>query len=244
MEQRLRFCGADQRMLWAKAYLLERGYVITEDSPTHLILSMPARMPEVELLLPGITVLGGGMSEIRSELAEAGANIVDLMEDEALTARNAEITAEGALEVAMAALPVTLSGCRVLVSGWGRIGQLLAHKLKALGAQVTVSSRRPRELALADALGYSTLPTGFWGYLGTYRLIFNTVPAPVFSEVQLAATRADCVLVELASSPGGFAPDIRPVLQARGLPGKTAPETAGLAYGQAVERYLRKEAGK
>ena len=53
--------------------------------------------------------------------------------------------------------------------------------------------------------------------------------APVFSFAQIAMLRPDCPYIELASSPGGIAPDAaKPAayIPAPGLPGKTAPKTA------------------
>ena len=72
--------------------------------------------------------------------------VLDYFHDEFLTAANAAITAEGALLLAMEQLPVTLADTPVLVIGWGRIGQLLSRKLQALGAHVTASARRSRDL--------------------------------------------------------------------------------------------------
>ena len=59
--------------------------------------------------------------------------------------------------------------------------------------------------------------------------ILHSVPAPVFSSAQIAMLRPDCPYIELASSPGGIAPDAaKPAayIPAPGLPGKTAPKTA------------------
>ena len=65
--------------------------------------------------------------------------------------------------------------------------------------------------------------------LSQYDAVFNTVPAPVFSSAQITLLRPDCPYIELASSPGGIAPNAaKPAayIPAPGLPGKTAPKTA------------------
>ena len=56
---------------------------------------------------------------------------------------NALPTAEGAIECAMREYEGTISGSKCLVTGFGRIGKILAHKLVLLGANVTVSARKP-----------------------------------------------------------------------------------------------------
>ncbi len=70
----------------------------------------------------------------------------------------------------------------------GRIGQLLSRKLQALGAQVTVSARRSRDLGMIRAMGFRAAVTGQWEDLSPYRVIFNTVPAPVLSQRDLEST--------------------------------------------------------
>ena len=67
--------------------------------------------------------------------------------------------------------------------------------------------------------------------LAQYDCIFSTVPAPVFRAEHLAAMRPDCLIIDLASSPGGLPADTAPFdapvyLPAPGLPGKAAPATA------------------
>ncbi|MCI6729299.1 MAG: hypothetical protein SOY32_04175 [Candidatus Faecousia sp.] len=251
------FVGSDRRTPWARAYLEARGYGLGElSSPelTHVFLPVPGvdaagrivgGPPLAELLprlRPGLTVAGGKLDQCRPSLAATGAAIYDFMEDAYLTAANAAVTAEGALELALEHMTVTLEGTEVLVIGWGRIGKLLSHKLAAMGARVTVSARNPNDLAMLRAFGYDTLPTGALGNLSRFRVIFNTVPAPVLTARQLRQTSPDCLCMDLASAPGGLEIDgSRNVLIAAGLPGKTAPETAGRLLGEAMERLLMGE---
>lgn len=249
MEPLLYFLGEDPRTPWVKARL-SGCRMAGRDTATHIILPVPAfdgqgnirgGPPRAELspcLRPGVTVLGGKLGPCLAQVAEAGAAAVDLLEDEILTAANAAVTAEGAIGLAMAHLPITLDGAPVLVAGWGRIGKLLSRKLRALGARVTVSARTPRDLAMLQALGFATEVTGQWWHLPDYRVIFNTVPAPVLVD---DAAGPRCLLIELASAPGGIVPTgSRTLLKAQGLPGKTAPETAGQLVAEAILRHLAK----
>ena len=73
---------------------------------------------------------------------------------------NAFPTCEGALQLAMEQTAFTLQNARCLVIGAGRIGMLLARKLYALDAQVTVKSAMHAEQkgeldVLADAIAAS-----------------------------------------------------------------------------------------
>lgn len=245
-KQILTFIGGDCRMRAAREVVEEAG-VTVEDWPcegfTHLVMPLPAfsgdcvrggpTVSEVlEQLRPGTIVLGGVLQPHRAVLEAAGATLLDYFEEEALVAANGEITAEGAVSLAMERLPVTLSGAACLVLGWGRIGQLLARKLGLLGARVTVAARKPKDLGLIQAMGYAALPMGRWAELHRFRVIFNTVPAPILDRETLLQTHTECLLIELAQ---GMAPvRERPYIRASGLPGIYAPETAGRLIGQTI----------
>ena len=144
----------------------------------------------------------------------------------------------------MEQLPITIHGARVLVIGYGRVGKLVAHRMHALGAQVTVAARRFEPLAWAQALGYQTRQLGqLSSHLGGCDLVVNTVPAQVLGETELADLNPDCLVLDLASKPGGV--DLaaaarlgRNVIWALSLPGKVAPVTAGAAIQQTIYHML------
>lgn len=144
----------------------------------------------------------------------------------------------------MEATERTIHGSKCLVVGYGRIGRLLASRLRALGAEVTVSARRYSDLAWITAGGYSCLRTGaLAGTLGQFDLIFNTVPALIFDAERLRELKEDCVLLDLASQPGGVdfaaAKELgRRALAAPGLPGKVAPQSAAAAIRDSIYHIL------
>ena len=89
---------------------------------------------------------------------------------------NALPTAEGAIECAMREYEGTISGSKCLVTGFGRIGKILAHKLVLLGANVTVSARKSSDLAYVKALGYNALNTENLRTVKRFDIVFNTIP--------------------------------------------------------------------
>ena len=145
---------------------------------------------------------------------------------------NASITAEGALQYILTELPSTIEGEAFLIIGSGRIGMHLARRLSALGGKVTISTRQIGQRKMIEAMGFEAEETGtFPRGLEQYACICNTVPSPVLSKEQLSHTRHHCLILELASAPGGFFTEDcetlgRKFILARGLPGKTAPKTA------------------
>ena len=168
-----------------------------------------------------------------------GYQTLDLLKDPCYLAENAAITADCALRIAANNLATIWNGCPALVIGWGRIGKFLAQQLKALGADVTVAARKETDRALIHAMGYQAEDTSnLYHQLFQYRVLFNTVPAPVLDRKQILNCRPDCIKIDLASKPGIAGNDI---IWARGLPGKDVPESAGLLI---AETALRMMAGR
>jgi len=142
----------------------------------------------------------------------------------------------------------TIQGSRCLVTGYGRIGAILAQKLYALGAKVTASARSNRDLARIDSAGMNAIDTRkLAGHLSGFDLVFNTVPAPIFGSAELSELTPPCIIIDLASMPGGVSPEASPpagcqVLHALSLPGRVAPLSAARAIHDTVLTILQEEA--
>lgn len=254
--------GGDARSMWAARTLRKNGYTVrcfgvpeekTSPLPEAMecaILPFPSLSGkhlrgeaaiETGEILPRVkkAVFGGLLEPVRTEIEARGAECCDLYGAEPMTTANAVATAEGAIALAIQHSPAVLYNSNCLVTGFGRVGKVLAQRLHALGASVTIAARRPAELALAEAMGLESDAIGSYRHgLSRYDFIFNTVPARVFSRLPEGK---NCVYIELASKPFGIAPEEAGgviYLPAPGLPGKTAPKTAGALYAQAIMERL------
>lgn len=199
----------------------------------------------IKALRPGQYVCGGKIpEELFHRAAREHITLVDYFDREELNVLNAVATAEGAIQLAMRETPITLFESECLVVGYGRIGKLLAHRLRGLGAHVTVSARKYSDFAWIRAFGYRALATGaLSGRLGSFDLVFNTVPAEVLGEKELGGVKRGCLCIDLASKPGGvnFAAAAElgvHTIWALGLPGETAPESAGVMIKQTIYNIL------
>ena len=158
--------------------------------------------------------------------------IIDYLLIEDLATLNAIPTAEGAIQIAMENTPFTIHNSKCLITGYGRIGKMLASRLKALGADVTVSARKASDFALIDAASYNYIFTGKISQIaGNRDIIFNTIPYPVFDKKVLSKIKEHTLIIDLASKPGGVDFDASAKLgiktiRALSLPGKVAPLTA------------------
>ena len=198
------------------------------------------QIPMVDLLdamTPEQVICGGMLDPATSALAaERRLSIQDYFAREELQIANAVPTAEGAIQIAMEQLPITLSGARGLVIGYGRTGKLVAQRMAALGARVSVAARRYEHLAWARALGYGAEHTSHLaGWLCGYDLVVNTVPARVLGQAELADLKPDCLAVACLEEAARLG---RSVVWALSLPGKVAPVSAGAAVRDTVYHIL------
>lgn len=188
----------------------------------------------LDYINPEAVVLAGKVPHAVIENAKAaGIEMIDYLEREEFSVLNAIPTAEGAVEIALRELPVTLFGCSCLITGYGRIAKVLAKLLAGFGAKVQVVARKYSDLAWISANGYGAVHLSeMAGHLEEVDLLVNTVPALILEEDKLALLRRRCLIIDLASKPGGVDFAAAKALglnavHALSLPGKVAPVTAG-----------------
>ena len=260
MRQTKRFAvvGSDARQAAAGRALARAGYTVggVQQLPQAdcILLPLPLEqsgLPLAQLLgaaKPGALALGGKVTDSARTIARAaGVELVDYFARPELTVYNAIPTAEGCIGILRSR---TLWGAAVLVLGFGPVGRALAVRLAALGARVTVAARRPVQRAMAEELGLRAVPlTELAAAAAAFDTVVNTIPAPVLTAQVLAALPKGCLIVDLASKPGGtdFAAARRlghTALHALSLPTVWAPETAGEALARTVQAILQEREGK
>ncbi len=177
----------------------------------------------------------GGLfpEEIKLMAKSKNISLLDYYNFEEFQIRNSIPTAEGALEIALREMSVTLYGTKSLILGYGRISKVLAPMLKAMGSEVSLSSRKRESMLWSEISGFKAINTSSVSEsIGEYDLIINTVPSQILKEDLLKKLKDDCLIIDLASRPGGVdmkkASEIgKRVIWALGLPGKCAPLSAG-----------------
>lgn len=172
-----------------------------------------------------------------------GCDFIDYNTLDSYALLNAVPTAEGAINLAISETPYTLWNSKVLVIGYGRVGKILADRLKAFGAKITVSARNPKDFATLSALSFNLVNTEQLNnsYLD-YNIIFNTVDFEVLSKTALENCPAD-VIIDL-SSKGGFDMEYAKALGIKafkpgGIPGVIAPVTAGKILAETITDIIR-----
>ena len=185
----------------------------------------------VHYLNAKILIAGSIMPEVYNMANDEYVEIIDIMKREELAVLNTISTAEGTIEIAIANTNKIIHGSKVLILGFGRIGKVLARKMAGLSAKVTCAARKDEDLAWIRAYGHNeTNINTLSDNLGEFDIIINTVPHLILNKERLQYVKEDCLLIDLASNPGGI--DKKEVKEknlkliwALALPGKVAPVT-------------------
>ena len=192
------------------------------------------------------TLIAGAFAENLYEIASSqNIELIDLMKREELAVLNTIATAEGAIELAISNTNKILHGSEVLILGFGRVGKVLARKLSGMEANVTCAARKDEDLAWIKAYGYNLTNINTLGEnLSKYDIIMNTVPHMILDEKRLQYVNKECLLIDLASKPGGIDKKIvkeknLKFVWALALPGKVAPITSAEFIKDTVNNILK-----
>lgn len=193
-----------------------------------------------EYVLDGGIVIGGMITPALRSICRARKIFCeDYYDDESVILKNAVLTAEGAIAHAISNTESGIFGMNILITGYGRIASLLARYLTAMGGRVTVAARNKACRTKAELIGCEAVDfDGLSDVCEKCSLIFNTVPAAVFHTEEILVIPDNAVYIELASHSGIAEIPLSDckfrIINAQGLPSKTAPCSAGFIIADAV----------
>lgn len=185
----------------------------------------------MHILNAKILIAGSITPEVYDLANDEYIEIIDIMKREELAVLNTISTAEGTIEIAISNTSKIIHGSNVLVLGFGRIGKVLARKLAGLSAKVTCAARKDEDIAWIKAYGHMSTNINTLGEnLSDFDIIINTVPHMILNEERLNYVKPECLLIDLASNPGGIDKKVAKekelkLIWALALPGKVAPIT-------------------
>lgn len=194
--------------------------------------------------------IAGKLSREIVNLADSNSvKFFDLLKREEMAVLNAIPTAEGAIQVAMEEMPVTIHGSRSFVLGFGRVGKTLAKMLDGIGAETYVAARKYSDFAWIKSYGYNIVPLNeLCEHIKNADIIFNTIPHLILDKEMLKRVRTDCLIIDLASKPGGV--DFEKAKEygiktkwALSLPGKVAPLTAAGILKDTINNIVNEQEG-
>jgi len=190
-------------------------------------------------------IIGGKFSKENEEnLKNKNLKSADYFKREEMQVLNAIPTAEGAIQIAMEEIPITIHNSNVIVLGYGRIGKILAKMLYGIGANVYVEARNYSDLAWIKNYGYIPIhQRELKTYLPRMNVVFNTIPQMILNKELLKSINSNCIIIDLASKPGGVDLEAAKELEikaitALGLPGKVAPVTAAMVIKNTIYNII------
>ncbi len=202
-------------------------------------LSLPELLSHVK---KGGLVCGGVLPEAVCRMCqEQELCFCDYFQREELCLANAVPTVEGAIQIAISERETVLCGSSVLVIGYGRIGTIMAERLQGLKADVTVAARSCKDAERCAANGLKWMhPSEIAARAGEFDWFCNTVPVLMLDGTALSNMKPDALVIDLASKTGAERilmlqnACIVIVVWALGLPGITAPKTAGAIIAKTI----------
>lgn len=200
-----------------------------------------------ENISPSAIVVGGKIDT--AEFKKHSITAYDYTQRNDFACMNAAATCEGALMEAMKISDITIASSESMVTGFGRIAQIMAKTLSSLGSKVTICARSDAALSLAAAYGYQIQKLSALSFaVQKSDFIFNTVPDLLFDMNVLLRVRKNCPILDLASAPGGvdFAAADSLGINAiflPGIPGKYSPQTAAETIAEVIFNIIC-ESGK
>ncbi|GKX31805.1 dipicolinate synthase subunit A [Vallitalea longa] len=167
---------------------------------------------------------------------------------------NSVPTAEGVIGMMIENLGITLSGSKCLVLGYGRCGMAISDLAKKMNMDVYVASASNEELIMAEIKKYKTLKiedkklllvdyltrefldeSNFIINLERFNYVINTIPASLIN-INLSKKLDNYIFIDIANI---YEDDKNKFINARGIPGKYSPKTAGKIISDVIEKHMQ-----
>ena len=201
----------------------------------------------IDLIKPNQTVFAGSVSNAIKKIFDMkNVEIIDILQDEKVLWENAKCTAEGLIGDIILNTDFTLDNSKILIIGFGRCGINTALRLKSFNSQVTIYDHTYVHLCEALSYGFNiSMYDQLKDYLGDFDIIINTVSGLVLNNNLMSYINPQCILFDISSKPYGIDAELAKkhhlsLFTCPGLPGITAPKTAGELIAKNIISYLER----
>ena len=249
--------GTDKRSLNLKKFYEDEGKILVDYRDADIIIgNIPFREDNLEIdgekldinnLIKSMKqnnsrLYAGAIScDVTDKLNYEGVIYLDVLKQEGIAIKNAIPTADGTIVTIIANTDFTLHSSNILVLGFGNIGKVLSKMLNGMGAKVFCEARNKKDIALIDAMGYNSVKlSNLNEYLDKMDVIINTIPTVILDKKRLDNVKSSCLIIDLASKPGGvdfeYADKLGiKVIWALALPSKVAPKSAAMYIKEVID---------
>lgn len=192
--------------------------------------------------------------EVVQYAKENNIRLFDIVDAYEFAILNSVPTAEGVISMMIENLGITLSGSKCLVLGYGRCGMAISSLAKKMNMDVYVASASNEELIMAEIKKYKTLKiqdskllivdyltrefldeSNFIINLERFNYVINTIPDELIN-INLSKKLEDYMFIDIANI---YKDDKNRFINARGIPGKYSPKTAGKIISGVIEKHMQ-----
>ncbi|RLL45137.1 dipicolinate synthase subunit DpsA [Oceanobacillus piezotolerans] len=204
---------------------------------------------DLVLKTPARCVIYTGISNpyLQDLCMDADRSLVPLFNRDDIAIYNSIPTAEGTLKIAIEETDTTIHGSKVLILGFGRVGLTIARTFSSIGAIVTVAARKTEHIARIEEMGLKAIVlSDIENTISSAQICINTIPSHILNKRVLQKVHPSALIIDIASKPGGtdfsFAKEKGiNAIHALGIPGKTAPKTAGKIIAKVLLQLLNQQ---
>lgn len=183
-------------------------------------------------------------SNVMDKLRENNIDVIDIMQCEEFSIKNAAATSEGAIKKAIEMTEYTLNNSNILILGYGRIGKCLSRNLEGFGANIYCEARKLKDIALIKTMGYNEVDlVNLDKVLPDMDIIFNTIPTLILDKERVGKLKSNACVIDLASAPGGV--DFEELYKRKintcwylAVPSKDSPYSAALYIKETLDNIL------
>lgn len=219
--------GVDSKMLIGKTPFLDKEQI-----------SLLSQLKEGQIFLAGVI-----SKEVKENLVKKGVVVFDFMKQQTVAIKNSVATAEGVVAEIILKSDGVIRESVITVLGYGICGKTITTLLKGMGANVIVCARKKEtrieaRIIADEVCSMEEMELG----LAKSDIVVNTIPDKIIEEKQLKILKKDCIIIDIASYPGGIdyekAEDlgVRAYL-CKGLPAIYSPKnSAQILYEEMLEQ--------
>ncbi|QVK19434.1 hypothetical protein KHQ81_07065 [Mycoplasmatota bacterium] len=256
----------DERMKYIQNYLKSRIDISEISDELHLFYGiekkncdyviLPVRGVDKDFLIDGTDIhltdnyikmlrdktiyIGLISDELKNKCEENKIQLKTYLTDD-LAIKNNYITTEGIISSIVNNDEKAIFNSRVLVIGYGRLGQICAKVLKTLKADITISCRHKKDIIHAKINDFNVIVhSEIIKQIDQFDFIINTIPFKIIDFTMIKKLQnKDVLIIDVASKPYGLDHEYAKnqgisTLLLPGIPGKIAPKTTGELIGQFI----------
>lgn len=205
--------------------------------PDYVVLPIQPLLFEVNQLygMSQAKVFAGRLNDVWKEALQ-NSPVIRYLEHEGFIWKNARLTAEGFIAAFYEKEARVIKDRRFVISGFGRIGKMLAISLTKMGAEVCIVARSIVQVSEAKAYGYEAQLLDRYVRQQEDEYLVNTIPAKWLTERE--AISLPHIIYDVASAPGCLNMNENEVYKYEllpALPGKYFSRDAAIVLWETIE---------